>query len=260
MGMISSKAVISPKAELGNNITVRDFAIIEDDVVIGDDTIIDYNALIKSGARIGRNCKIYKGAVISSDPHDISFNGDPTVCEIGDNTVVREYTTISRGTEKKYKTVIGSDCYIMTYCHIAHDDIIGNNVILINSVEIGGHVTIEDWVYVSAFVGIHQFVKIGCHSLISYVTKVAQDVPPYIIADGNPLRFRGINTVGLKRREFSKHTIENIKKAYNVIYGSKYNVSDALQMLKDKMEQSDEVKKIIDFIETSERGIVRKRM
>jgi UDP-N-acetylglucosamine acyltransferase len=259
MGFISKTAIVSNNAEIGNNVTIRDFAIIEDDVIIGNNCTIDYGVLIKSGARLANNCTIYKGAVIACDPSDYTYRNEYTLCEIKENTVVKEYATVSKGTRKAGITKIGSGCYIMAYTHVGHDDIIGNNVTLINCVELAGHVTIEDWVYISTFVGVHQFVKIGCHSLISYVTKVSQDVPPYIIADGNPLTYRGLNTIGLRRRGFSNSSINSIKSAYKLIFESKYNISDALKAVKDTLEITEEIKHIINFIETSERGIVRKR-
>ena len=259
MGLISNTAIVSGKAEIGNNVTIRDFAVVEDDVVIGDNTVIDYSALIKNGTRLGKDCKIYKGAVIASDPMDIKYKGESTICEIGDNTIVREHTTISKGTHLTGKTTVGSDCYIMTYCHIAHDNRIGNNVTIVNSVGLGGCVTIDDWAYISGLVGIHQFVKVGCHSLISINSKVTQDIPPYVIADGNPLSFRNLNLVGLNRRGFSKEAISNIKNAYNLIYYSPYNISDAVKAIKDTMTLTEEVSKIIDFIEASRRGILRAR-
>lgn len=259
MSNIGRFAIVSSKAKLGSNVIIKDFAVIEDDVILGDDTIVEQNAIIKSGTSIGRGCRIYNGAVIGADPQDLKYHNEPTRLFIDDNTIIREYATIARGTAYSGKTTIGKNTYIMNYSHVAHDDVIGDNVILVNNVEIAGHVTIEDWVYVSTFVGIHQFVKIGRHSLISYISKVTQDIPPFIIAGGSPLTFMGLNIVGLRRRGFSNERIAKIKEAYRFIYSDKYNVSDALKAVKDSADLNEDTEHIIRFIENSERGIVRNR-
>jgi UDP-N-acetylglucosamine acyltransferase len=258
MNLISKNAVVSSKAKIGNNVTIKDFAIIEDDVIIKDNVIIGSSAQIENGARIGANCKIFKSAVISSVPHDLKFGGEKTTLEIGDNTVIREFSTISRGTKVTGKTVIGKNCFFMAYVHIPHDSVIGDNVILSNAVNMGGHVMIDDWAIVGGLVGVHQFVRIGCHSFIAFLSRVTQDVPPYILAGGTPLNYKGLNLVGLKRRGFSEEAIRHIKQAYNYIYNSKYIISDALKAIKESVQQTEEVKKIISFIESSERGIIRK--
>ena len=259
MSSIGRFAVVSPKAELGDNVIVKDFAVIEDNVRIGNNTVIEQHAVIKSGTTLGDNCKIYNGAVLGADPQDLKYNNEPTELIIEDNTIIREYSTVSRGTAYSGKTTVGSNTYIMNFCHVAHDDIIGSNVILVNSVEIAGHVTIEDWVYISTLVGIHQFVKIGKHCLISYISKVTQDIPPFIIAGGNPLTYMGLNLVGLRRRGFSNQRIASIKQAYDIIYGKDINFSAASNAVKDSMELNDDITDILRFIESSERGIVRKR-
>lgn len=259
MNHISKNSVVSPKAELGDNITIKDFAVVEDDVVIGSNTVIEQHAIIKNGTTIGDNCKIYNGAVLSQDPQDFTYTGQPTTLTIGDNTTIREYVTISKGTVKMGKTSVGENNYIMAYCHIAHDCKLGNNIILVNSVEVAGHVVIDDWVYVSTLVGIHQFVRVGKHSLITYLTRVSQDVPPFIIAGGYDLSYMGLNTVGLRRRGFDNKRIGSIKQAYEIIYNSKFNVSDALKHVEDTLEMTDDIKDIVSFIESSERGIVRNR-
>ena len=258
MSVISKNAVVSSKAKIGNNVTIKDFAIVEDDVIIKDNVIIGPGVQIENGARIASNCKFFKGAVISSVPHDLKFGGEETTLEIGENTVIREYSTISRGTKVRGKTVIGKNCFFMTYVHIPHDSVIGDNVILANAVNMGGHVTIDDWAIVGGLVGVHQFVSIGCHSFIAFLSRVTQDVPPYILAGGTPLNYKGLNLVGLKRRGFSEEAIRHIKQAYNYIYNSKYIISDALKAIKESVPQTEEVKKIISFIESSERGIIRK--
>lgn len=258
MNLISKNAVVSPKAQVGDNVTIKDFAIIEDDVVIKDNVEVGPNVQIENGARISSNCKFFKGAVLSSIPHDLKYGGEKTTLEIGDGTVVREYCTVSRGTKVTKKTVIGNNCFLMAYVHVPHDSVIGNNVILSNAVNMGGHVVIEEWAIIGGIVGIHQFVRVGCHSFVAFLSRVTQDVPPYILAGGSPLNYKGLNLVGLKRRGFPEEAIRHIKQAYNYIYHSNYIISDALKAIKESVQQTEEVKKIISFIESSERGIIRK--
>ena len=171
---------------------------------------------------------------------------------------VREFATISRGTKARNKTVIGSNTYVMSYVHIPHDSVIGNNIILSNAINMGGHVVVDDWAIIGGMVGIHQFVHIGAHSFIAFSARVTMDVPPYILAGGSPLGYKGLNVVGLKRRGFTDDQLRNIKNAYNLIYGPEYNISDAIKAVKDSVPMTDEVKNIISFIEQSERGIIRK--
>jgi UDP-N-acetylglucosamine acyltransferase len=256
--MISDKAVISPKATLGKNISVGPFSIIEDGATLRDDVQIYSNALIHSGTTLDKGVRVFHSAVIGSEPHDLKFHGEVTTVTIGENTVVREFATISRGTAARRETVVGKNCYLMAYVHIPHDSIIGNNVILSNAVNMGGHVIIDDWAIVGGLVGIHQFVHIGAHSFIGFSSRVTQDVPPFILAAGEPLNYKGLNIVGLKRRGFTEEQIHRIKQTYTYIFGTKYNISDAIKAVKESIPQTDEVKSIIDFIEQSERGIIRK--
>ena len=256
--MISKNAIISPKAKIGSNVVIKDYAVIEDDVVIGDNSEIHFNAQIENGARISNSVKIFKGAVISCIPQDKKYNNEYTTFEIGESTVIREYATLSRGTGSQGKTSVGNNCLVMAYVHIAHDSVIGNNIILANSINMGGHVFIDDWATVGGMVGIHQFVKIGAHSFIAFGSKVTQDVPPYILAGGTVLSYKGLNVVGLKRRGFTDEQLRNIKNTYNIIYNSEYNISDAVKAVKDSIPLTEEVNRIITFIEQSERGIIRK--
>lgn len=258
MNQISKNAVVSPKAELGDNIIIKDFAIVEAGATIGNNTIIGTNAIIHSGTTIASGCKIYHSAVVGADPQDLKYKGEPTTLEIGENTMIREFVTISRGTSHRGKTTIGKNCFLMNYVHIPHDSEIGNNVILANAVNMGGHVVIDDWATIGGLVGIHQFVKIGRHSFLAFSSRVTQDVPPYILAGGNPINYKGLNLVGLKRRGFSEEAIKHIKQAYTYIYHSSHNISDAIKAIKDSVKLTDEVKYIIEFIEKSERGIIRK--
>lgn len=253
---IDSRAVVSPKAELGENVSVGPLSIIEDDVIIQDGTQIASNVLVASGTRIGKECKIHHGAVVGTIPQDLKFHGEKTTLEIGDGTIIREFVTLNRGTEDCWKTIIGNNCLLMAYVHVAHDCFIGNNVILANVVNMSGHVTIEDYVIVGGIVGIHQFVQLGQHSMIAGGVRVPKDVPPYVLAGREPLSFEGLNIIGLQRRIFLPETIAQLEKAYHLIYNSHLNVSQALAKIKSEMELTPEIKHIVEFIENSKRGII----
>ena len=249
---------VHSEAKIAENVVIEPFVTIDKNVEVGEGTWIGSNVTIMEGAKIGKNCRIFPGAVISAVPQDLKFKGEPTTLEIGEGNIFREFVTISRGTTFRNKTVIGNNCFLLAYVHVPHDSIIGNHVIISNAVNMGGHVSIDDWVNIGGMVGIHQFVRIGEHSFIAFLSRVTQDVPPYILAGGNPINYKGLNIIGLKRRGFREDVINKIKQAYTLIYNSKYNISDALKAVKEFIEPIDEVKKIINFIETSERGIIRK--
>ncbi|MEO6695491.1 MAG: acyl-ACP--UDP-N-acetylglucosamine O-acyltransferase [Ignavibacteria bacterium] len=252
-----SNTNISKKAKIGNNVSLHSMAIIEDDVEIGDNVTIGANVLIANGARISNDVKIHHGAVISTQPQDLKFGGEVTTLEIGEGTVVREYATLNRGTNHSKKSVIGKNCFLMAYIHVAHDCKLGDNVILANGVQMGGHVEIGDWAIIGGLVPIHQFTKIGMHTMIGGGFRTVKDVPPYTIVGGIPLRYEGVNNVGLKRRGFSNEQLDNIKKVYDAIYHSGLNVSDAVKKINETFEITEEVKNILDFIQLSNRGIVR---
>lgn len=253
---IDSRAAVSPKARFGENVTVGPFTVIEDDVVIGDGTSIGSNAIIANGCRIGKDCRIHHGAVIGTIPQDMKFRGEETLVEIGDHTTIREYVTINRGTSAHGRTTIGQHCFIMAYVHIAHDCAIGNHVILVNAVNMAGHVVIEDHVVIGGMVPIHQFVRIGCHAMLGGGYRVSKDVPPYVLAGQEPLAYQGLNVVGLRRRNFPPEVINNIEKAYKCIYHDGLNVSQAIAKIKTELPMTDEIRRIVDFIERSSRGIV----
>jgi UDP-N-acetylglucosamine acyltransferase len=230
-------ASVSDKAKIGNNVTIKDFAVIEDDVEIGDNVIIGSNSFIGNGARIAKDVKIFHGAVVSTVPQDLKYKGEDTLLEIGEGSVVREYATLNKGTTYSNTTRIGKNCLIMSYAHIAHDCIVGDNVIIANSVQFGGHVEIEDSVIIGGMVGVHQFVKIGMHAIIGFGFRVSKDVPPFITAGHEPLRYEGLNLIGLRRRGFSDEAIKSISNAYDVIYRSGLNVSDGIRALKKEIAQ-----------------------
>lgn len=253
---IDNLALVSPKAQLGDNVSVGPFAVVEADVVIGTGTSIGSHALIANGSRIGRECRIHHGAVLGTVPQDLKFRGETTTLEVGDHTTIREYATLNRGTNDRWKTTVGNHCFIMAYAHVAHDCSIGNHVILANSVNMAGHVVIEDYVVIGGLVPIHQFVHIGRHAMIGGGFRVPKDVPPYILAGGEPLSFQGLNLVGLKRRNFSQGALDSLQKVYQLLYGSQLNVSQAIEKIRKEVPENDEVRAVLDFIQRSKRGII----
>ncbi len=256
--MIHSLSDVDPSARIGDQVKVGPFTSIAADVEIGDGTIIGPNATIMDGARIGNYCSIYPGAVISAIPQDLKFDGEHTTIEIGDRTTIRECATINRGTNAYGKTTIGEDCLIMAYAHIAHDCIIGNKVILVNSVALAGHVEVGDWSIISGLSAVHQFVKIGKHVMVGGGAMVRKDIPPYITAAGDPLSYAGVNSIGLRRREFNNEQIKEIQDIYRIIYQSGKNTSQAVDLIKVEFSSSQLATEIIHFIESSERGLIRK--
>lgn len=255
--MISNLAQISPKATIGNNVTIEPFSVIYDDVVIGDNTKIHSNVAIYSGTKIGKNCEIFPGAVIGVVPQDLKFHGENTTVEIGDNTVIRECVTIHRATEDKWVTKIGSNCLLMTYVHVAHDCQIGNNVILASYCGLSGHVEIDDFAILEGTVVAQQFMKIGKHAFVAGATLIRKDVPPYVKAAREPITFAGVNSIGLRRRGFSDEAVRDIEDVYRNIYVLNNNVSKGIQTVKEQMPNSIHAKEIIEFIESSEKGIIR---
>ncbi|MFN4145011.1 MAG: acyl-ACP--UDP-N-acetylglucosamine O-acyltransferase [Runella sp.] len=255
--MIQPLAYIHPEAKIAQNVVIEPFAIIHKDVEIGEGTWIGSHAVINEGARIGKNCKIYSGAVISAIPQDLKFKGEYTLTYIGDNTVIREYATISRGTEEYRKTEIGANCLIMAYAHVAHDCRIGNHCIIVNNVQLGGHVHLGDWGIIGGSSSVHQWVKIGQHAMISGGSLVRKDVPPYTKAAREPLSYAGVNSIGLRRRGFTNEQISEIQEVYRYIYLKGLNNSDALEQIEIELVPSAERDEIVNFIRSSERGIIK---
>lgn len=255
--MISPQAYISPKATIGQNVTIDPFAVIHDGVTIADDCHIMSNAVIMSGTTIGKGCQVFPGAVIGGIPQDLKFVGEETTVEIGDNTVIRECVTIHRGTKDKWTTKIGSNCLLMAYVHIAHDCIIGDHVILANGVQLAGHVEVGDFAIIGGLSAAPQFTRIGKHTYIAGQSSIVKDVPPFIKAGRMPLSYVGINSVGLHRRGFSAEAINHILDIYRHIYFKGLNTSQAVQFIKDNLTASPEMDEIIEFIVSSKRGITK---
>ena len=248
---------IDNKAVLGNNIQIGNSVTIEQDVVIGDNTQIGNNVTILSGSRIGENCQIHSNAVLGGIPQDLKYNGEYTLLEIGDNNIIREFVTINKGTVSKGKTCIGDSNLIMSNAHIGHDCVIGNNCIIGFSVGMAGEVVVEDWVNISGLTAIHQFSVIGEHAMISGLSRIVKDVPPYVIAAHEPLRFAGINTVGLKRKGFDSLKIDELRLIYRVLFQEKRNTKFALEIINEEFEKTVERDKILNFVRQSKRGIIK---
>ena len=253
---IHTTAIVDSNAELGEDVEVGPYTVIEADVAVGSGSRIGSHVLLASGARLGKIVQVFKGAVIGTAPQDLKFKGERSIAIVGDRTIVREFSTIHRGTEASGKTIVGADCLLMAYSHVAHDCVLDDKVLLANSVNLGGHVHIGEQAGIGGIVPVHQFVRIGKHAFIAGGTRVPKDVPPFVLAPNEPLRFAGLNTVGLKRRGFSAERIAAIKHAYKLIYLSDLNVTQVIVRIKEEMEITQEIQEIIDFIEGSERGII----
>ena len=256
--MIQPLAYIHPQAKIAVTVVIEPFVTIYKDVVIGEGTWIGSNVTIMDGARIGKNCRIFPGAVVSAPPQDMKYKGEASTVTIGDNTIIRECVTLNRGTAlDKNTTTIGSNCLLMAYVHIAHDCVIGNNVIIANSVQLAGHIEVQDYAFIGGASAVHQFVSIGAHSIISGGSLVRKDVPPYTKAGREPLSYVGINSVGLRRRGFSSEQINEIQDIYRTIFLKKYNISRALDIIETEREATEIRDEIIDFIRNSNRGVMK---
>ena len=250
-------AYIHPDAKIAENVIIEPFATIQSDVTIDEGSWIGPNVTIFEGARIGKNVKIYPGASISSPPQDLKYKGEKTETFIGDNTVIREYVTISRGTNDRHKTVLGKNNLLMAYVHVAHDCEIGNNCIIANAVQIAGHVTVSDFAILGGSSAIHQFVKVGAHVMVSGGSLVRKDIPPYTKAAREPLTYCGINSVGLRRRGYSLEKISEIQEIYRYIFLKGLNNSKAVDLVELELTPSKERDEIIHFIRNSDRGVMK---
>ncbi len=248
---------IHPDAKIGNNVKIDPFTVIHEDVEIGEGTWIGSSVTIFQGARIGKNCKIFPGAVISAVPQDLKFEGEKTTAEIGDNTTIREFVTINRGTKALGKTVVGNNNLLMAYVHIAHDCVIGNNCILANGATLAGHISIDDIAIIGGLSAIHQFVRVGSHVMISGGSLITKDVPPFIKAAREPLTYMGLNSVGLKRRGFDNNKIAEIQNIYRIVFQKGYNRIKAVEVLESEIAPSTERNEIISFMKASTRGMLR---
>lgn len=250
-------AYVHPGAKIAKNVVIEPFTTIHNNVVIGEGTWIGSNVTIMEGARIGKNCNIFPGAVISAIPQDKKFNDEDTITEIGDNTTIRECVTINRGTSDRMKTKIGNNCWIMAYCHIAHDCIVGDNCIFSNNSTLAGHINVADNVVLAGMVAIQQFCSIGSHAFVTGGSLVRKDVPPFVKAGREPLSYVGVNSIGLRRRGFSTEKIREIQDIYRILYQKNYNNTQAVAIIEAEMEATPERDDILEFIKNSQRGIMK---
>ncbi|MDG1685716.1 MAG: acyl-ACP--UDP-N-acetylglucosamine O-acyltransferase [Flavobacteriaceae bacterium] len=250
-------AYVHPRAIIAKNVVIEPFTTIDKNVEIGEGTWIGSNVTIMEGARIGKNCSIFPGSVISAVPQDLKFNGEVSTAEIGDNTTIRECVTINRGTSSRGKTIIGENCLIMAYSHIAHDCIVGNHCVFSNNSTLAGHINIGDYVILAGMTAVHQFCSVGSHSFIAGGSLVRKDVPPFVKAAREPISYVGINSVGLRRRGFTSEKIREIQNIYRILYQQSYNNTQAVEIIEAEMEVSSERDEILQFIRDSQRGIMK---
>lgn len=254
--MIHRTALVDPTAQLGTDVSVGPYSLIGPHVTVGDRCTIAGHAVIDRNARVGTGVKIGHGTVIGSDPQDLKYKGEETWVEIGDGTIIREYCTINRGSTATGKTTVGARCFLMTYVHVAHDCVIGNDVIIANGVQMAGHVTVDDRAIISGVVPIHQFVRIGTYAFVGGASRVNQDVPPYTKAAGNPVHLYGLNSVGLQRAGFSPEVKLALKRAYRLVFNSDLTVSQGIARARIELPQVPEVETFLRFIEASQRGVM----
>ena len=255
--MTQSLAYIHPGAKIADNVEIGPFTTIHDNVEIGEGTWIGSNVTIMEGARIGKGCKIFPGAVISGIPQDLKFDGEDTTAEIGDYTTIREHVTINRGTKDRWKTVVGKNCLIQAYSHIAHDCIVGDNCIFSNSSTLAGHITVGDYVVLAGMVAVHQFVQVGSHAFVAGGTLVRKDVPPFVKAAREPIAYVGINSVGLRRRGYSSELINEIQDIYRTLFVKHNNLTKAMGIIETEFSPTEVRDEILGFIRNSNRGVMK---
>jgi UDP-N-acetylglucosamine acyltransferase len=253
---IHPTAIVSEDVKIGEGTTIGPYTIIEENVEIGSGCKIASSVRIGSGARIGNECKLFHGAVVGTEPQDLKYDGEETFAIIGDETTVREYATINRGTSATGKTVVGKGCLIMAYSHVAHDCRLGEHVIMSNVTQLAGHVTIQDWVIFGGVAKVHQFCTVGRHVMVAADAMVVKDVAPFVLLGRKP-QVEGVNKIGLRRRGFSNQTIDDIEKFYDTVIFSGFNTRDGIKKYREEFDANEEVKYCIDFIENSTRGIYR---
>ena len=253
---IHPTAVVDASAEIGNDVEIGPFALIGPGCELGDGCVIAPRATLERDVILAPRVRVGSGSILGGEPQDLKFRGERTTVEIGEGTVIREYSTINRGTSHSFKTVVGRDAFIMTYVHLAHDCRIGDGVILANGVQLAGHVEIEDKAILSGLTAVHQFVRIGRHAFIGGCSRVSKDIPPFIKAVGNPVQLYGLNTVGLQLSGFPEETIRELKRVYRLFFRSELNITQALERVQQEMNNSEEVSELIRFLEASGRGVV----
>ncbi len=257
MSKIAKTAIVHPEAKIAEDVTIGPYSIIEAGVTVDQGSVIEDHVLIKEGTKIGKHNRICHAALLGGEPQDLKFKGQKTGVLIGDSNIIREFVTIHRATVEHENTQLGSNCMIMAYVHIAHDCRVGSNVIIANATQMGGFVSVEDFVFLSALIPIHQFSRIGAYSIVGGGFRIDKDIVPFALAGGEPLRIYGLNIVGLRRNNFKKETINTLKKALSILMDKSLNTKQALEKIKDSLEHIPEVEHVVSFIEKSKRGIAR---
>ncbi len=256
--MIHPTAIIEPGAEIKSGVSIGPYTYIADQVFIGEGTTIGPHVVIEPYTSIGAGCQIYQFASLGAAPQSVKFSGEKTYVKIGKNCIIREFVTIHRGTaEDRGLTEIGDDCLLMAYTHVAHDCRIGRKVVFANNATLAGHITVGDHATIGGLVAIHQFVHVGEYAFIGGKSGVVKDIPPYVIAVGDRARLYGLNSVGLKRQNFSQHTVSALKKAYRIIFRIGLTLNEAIERVAAEVEQTPEVVHFLDFLKSSNRGVTR---
>jgi UDP-N-acetylglucosamine acyltransferase len=253
---VHSTAIVDPSAELGDDVEIGAFAIVGPNCSIGEGSVVSPRASLERNVTLGVNVRIGVGTVLGGDPQDLKFKGEETTVEVGDHSVIREYSTINRGTAQSFKTTIGQNCFLMSYVHLAHDCHIGDGVIISNGTQLAGHVTVDEKAILSGLVAVHQFATIGRFSFIGGCSRVAKDVPPYVKAVGNPIKLYGLNSVGLERNGFPEDVRRELKRAYRLFFKSELNLSQARERADRDLQPFPEIKEFLAFFERSDRGSV----
>lgn len=253
---IHPTALVSGRAEIGEDVEIGPYSVVDDDVTIGNGCQISSSVRLHSGVHLGREVRVFHGAALGGEPQDLKFGGEKTELHVGDGTVIREFVTLNRGTAATGRTLVGKNCLIMAYAHVAHDCTVGDHVIMANSVHLAGHVEVEDHVTIGGVVPVHQFVRIGRHCMVGGGLRVPKDVPPYILAGGVPLRYFGLNAVGLRRRGFSTEVRNNLKRAYQILFQSELNLRQAVERIREEFGGIAEVEQVLEFIAKSKRGLL----
>ncbi|MCK5683815.1 acyl-ACP--UDP-N-acetylglucosamine O-acyltransferase [bacterium] len=257
MSNIDSRSCVSKNAIIGKNVIIGPFTVIEDNVEIGEGTVIGANCMVGSFTRVGKNNHFFNNSSVGTAPQDLKYKGEKTFLVIGDNNTVREFVTINRACGEDEVTQIGNNCFFMAYSHVAHNCILGNHVVMANLATLAGHIEIDDNVVIGGLAGIHQFVKIGCNAMVGGMSKIIKDVVPYALVDGHPPNVFGPNVIGLKRHGFKKSDISLIKTVYKVVFDSNHTLKESIKQLESDFEPIEVVTKIIEFLKSSDRGIIR---
>jgi UDP-N-acetylglucosamine acyltransferase len=252
---IHPTAIVDPTAQLGEGVDIGPWVIVGEQVEVGDRCRIGPRARLERNVRLAADVSVGDGSILGGAPQDLKYRGEETWVEIGAGTIIREYTTINRGTSASYRTTVGERCFIMSYVHLAHDCHVGNEVVIANATQFAGHVTVHDRAVLSGLNAVHQFVTIGTHAFVGGGSRVNQDIPPYVKAVGNPMELYGLNSVGLQRAGFSGDTVAALKRAYRLFFNSELNLSQALERARADLPPFPEVERFLEFVASSERGV-----